>query len=99
MRMDAEGREVQRADYPRLVEIQSANFVQLMDGAVGTSALGLEIKKAEMATKDLVTLVGVSDLRSRDLLAGVLLDFVEDAKKTGKGLQRLNAKINSGIET
>ena len=52
-----------------------------------------------MATKDLVTLVGVSDLRSRDLLAGVLLDFVEDAKKTGKGLQRLNAKINSGIET
>ncbi|KAI8980016.1 hypothetical protein BD414DRAFT_493319 [Trametes punicea] len=88
----------QQADYPKLVEIQSSSFEQLLDGSVGGSGLSLEIKKAEMASKDLVILVQFSDLKSKDLLADSLLDFVEDAKKTGKGLQKLTSKINGAVD-
>ncbi|EJF64846.1 hypothetical protein BD309DRAFT_1003167 [Dichomitus squalens] len=91
-------RSPQRVDYPRLVEIQSSSFEQLLDGAIGGPALGLEIKKAEMATKDLITLVKYSQLKSRDSLAESLYNFVQDAKKTGKGLQKLTAKINGAVD-
>ncbi|KAI0671878.1 hypothetical protein C8Q78DRAFT_1153506 [Trametes maxima] len=88
----------QWANYPELVEIQSSSFEALLDGSVGGSTLSLEIKQAEMASKDLVTLVRYSDLRSRDLLAESLLEFVEDAKDTGKGLQKLTSKINGAVD-
>ncbi|KAI0696294.1 hypothetical protein C8T65DRAFT_729690 [Cerioporus squamosus] len=88
----------QWADYPRLVEIQNSNFEQLLGDTVGGSALTLEIKKAEMATRDLVTLVKYSDLKSKDHLAESLLVFVDDAKATGKGLQKLTSKINGAVD-
>ncbi|KAI0636081.1 hypothetical protein C8Q77DRAFT_1216556 [Trametes polyzona] len=87
-----------RADYPKLVEIQTSNFEQLLDGSVGGSGLSLEIKKAEMASKDLITLVKFSELKSKDLLAQSLFDFVEDAKQTGKGLQKLTSKVNGAVD-
>ena len=88
----------QWADYPRLVEIQSSNFEQLLGDTVGGSALTLEIKKVEMATRDLVTLVKYSDLKSKDHLADSLLLFVDDAKTTGRGLQKLTSKINGAVD-
>ncbi|KAI0648968.1 hypothetical protein C8Q79DRAFT_948105 [Trametes meyenii] len=88
----------QWANYPKLVEIQSSSFEALLDGSVGGSSLSLEIKKAEMASKDLITLVKYSELKSRDLLAGSLFEFVEDAKNTGKGLQKLTSKINGAVD-
>ncbi len=87
-----------RADYSRLVEIQSSSFEQLLDGAVGGPALSLDIKKAEMATRDLITLVKYSQLKSRELLAKSLYDFVQDAKKAGKGLAKLTARINGAVD-
>ena len=88
----------QRADYPRLVEIQSSSFEQLLDGSVGGPALSLDIKKAEMATRDLITLVKHSGLKSREHLAQSLTDFVLDAKKAGKGLAKLTARINGAVD-
>lgn len=88
----------QRADFPRLVQIQSSNFDDLLSNTVSGSALSLDIKNAEMATKDLVTLVKVSDLKSRELLATSLNEFGEKAKKAGKGLNRLNSRINGAVE-
>ncbi|KAI0325453.1 hypothetical protein GY45DRAFT_1330264 [Cubamyces sp. BRFM 1775] len=88
----------QWADYPKLVEIQSSSFEQLLDGSVGGSGLSLEIKKAEMASKDLITLVRYSELKSKDHLAEALNEFVEDAKRTGKGLQKLTSKINGAVD-
>lgn len=86
------------ADYPHLMDTQSGAFEQLLDSSAGGSALALEIKKAEMATVDLATLVRVSELRSRDLIAETLTDFVEDARKTGRGLQRLSAKVGGAVD-
>jgi hypothetical protein len=81
-----------------MIDVQSAMFEQLLDEAVGGSSLALEIKKAEMATTDLIALVRVSKLSSRDVLAESLAEFVEDAKTTGRGLQKLNAKVRGAVD-
>lgn len=56
------------ADYPGLMNAQSLTFEQLLDDSVGGSGLSLDIKKAEMATSDLITLVKFSKLTSKELL-------------------------------
>ena len=86
------------ADYPRLVEVQSSSFEQLLDESVGGSELSLEIKKAEMVTSDLVTLVRFSDLKGREVIANMLQDFVSDAKLTGRGLHKLSSRIGGAVD-
>lgn len=86
------------ADYEKLVQVQSKSFEQLLDESVGDSGLTLKIKKAEMATTDLVTLVRVSQLKTKDMLAESLLGFVEDARKTGRGLQKLTSKVGGAVD-
>jgi hypothetical protein len=96
---DAPFGPAQWADYPRMIEMQSRTIEQLLDENAGGSGLALEIKKAEMATTDLVTLVRLSELKSKDLLADTLIAFVEDAKKTGDDLQRLGAKVGGTVDS
>ncbi|KZP23891.1 hypothetical protein FIBSPDRAFT_858065 [Athelia psychrophila] len=86
------------ADFPHLMDAQSGAFEQLLDTTAGGSALAHSIKKAEMATTDLSTLVRVSNLRSRELIADMLSEFVVDARTTGRGLQRLSAKVNGAVD-
>ena len=86
------------ADYPKLVDTQSATFEQLLHESISGSGLSLEIKKAEIATSDLVTLVRVSNLKSKAMLADSLSDFVDDAKKTGRDLQKLTSKIGGAVD-
>jgi hypothetical protein len=78
--------------------VESATFGHLLDESAGGSGLSLEIKTAQMATEDLVTLVLVSDLNSRDMLADTLFKFVNDAKHTGSGLQRLSSRIGGAVD-
>lgn len=86
------------ADYPKMVDIQSKTFQQLMDESIGGSALSLEVKKAEMAITDLVSFVKLSKLKAKDTLASSLVQFVLDAKKTGRGLQKLSSKIGGTVD-
>jgi hypothetical protein len=95
---ERDARTTKWADYPKLMDIQSSSFEQLLDDSVGGSAMALEVKKAEMATSDLATLVRVSKLKSRVSLAQTLVNFVNDAKKTSRGLQTLSAKINGAVD-
>ena len=91
-------KEPRWADYPKMVDIQSKTFKQLMDESIGGSALSLEVKKAEMAITDLVSFVRLSKLKAKDTLASSLLQFVLDAKKTGRGLQKLSSKIGGTVD-
>ncbi|TDL25382.1 hypothetical protein BD410DRAFT_637531 [Rickenella mellea] len=93
-----ESPRAQHADFPQLVTVQSQTFEHLLDDSVGSSGLALEIKRAQMATSDLVTLVKVSHLTSRDILANALSVFVEDAKRTGRGLQKLSSKVGGAVD-
>ncbi|KAJ3756755.1 hypothetical protein EV360DRAFT_84650 [Lentinula raphanica] len=88
----------QWADYPGLMYAQSQTFEQLLDDSVGGSGLSLEIKKAEIATSDLITLVKFSKLTSKDLLVETLRDFVRDARRAGRGLQRLGSKFGGAVD-
>ncbi|KAF8581128.1 hypothetical protein K439DRAFT_1355017 [Ramaria rubella] len=87
-----------QADYPRLVNIQSATFEQLLDDSVGGAGLALEIKKAEMATSDLTALVRLSCFPNKDKMAETLDTFVEDARRTARGLQRFSAKVGGAVD-
>ncbi|PFH53158.1 hypothetical protein AMATHDRAFT_73706 [Amanita thiersii Skay4041] len=84
--------------WEKLVQVQTKTFGQLLDESVGGSGLSLEIKKAEIATNDLVTLVRHSDLKARDSLATTLKRFVDNAKKTGRGLQKMSAKVAGAVD-
>jgi hypothetical protein len=95
---DPAGSPAQRADYPKLVDIQSTTFEQLLDDSVGGAGLALEIKKAEMATSDLTTLVRSSRLTSRERMAETLGVFVDDARRTGRGLQKFSAKVGGAVD-
>jgi hypothetical protein len=84
------------ADFSKLADIQVNAFEHILD--IGMSSLSLDVKKAEMATSDLTTLVKVSDLKCRDFLAAHLSHFVQRARTSGRGLQKLNAKVNGAVE-
>jgi len=86
------------ADYPKMVDLQSKTFEQLIDDSVGGSALSLEVKKAEMAMTDLVTFVRLSKLKAKDTLASSLIEFVQDARKAGRGLQKMSSKIGGAVD-
>jgi len=93
------GQPVRRADYPRLVALQTKTFDQLLDENVENKGLALELKKAEMTSNDLIGLVRVSDLRSRDQIAERLSQFVEDARGAGRSLHALGAKIQGAVDS
>jgi len=86
------------ADYPKMVDLQSNTFQQLMDDSIGGSALSLEVKKAEMAVTDLAIAVRLSNLKAKDSLAGFLIEFVQDARKAGRGLHQLGSKIGGAVD-
>jgi hypothetical protein len=88
-----------QADFPRLIDIQHKTLEVLLDEAVDGTGLSLEVKKAEMATADLATLVRISELASRDRLAAMLGDFVVDARETGRHLQRFSAQVTGAVDT
>ncbi|KAF9524867.1 hypothetical protein CPB83DRAFT_909639 [Crepidotus variabilis] len=91
-------RRSQWADYPRLIEAETKAFDQLMDGFVGGGALLLEVKHAEMATEELLSLIQISDLKAKDVLASLLYEFVYDAKRTCRGLQKISAKVGGAAD-
>ena len=91
-------KEPRWADYPKMVDLQSKTFEQLMDESIGGSALSLEVKKAEMTITDLVSFVQLSKLKAKDTLASSLIEFVLDAKRTGRGLQKLSSKIGGTVD-
>ncbi|EGO24775.1 hypothetical protein SERLADRAFT_468573 [Serpula lacrymans var. lacrymans S7.9] len=86
------------ADFPQMMNVQSSTFEQLLDESAGGSALSLEVKKAELATVDLATAVRYSDLKCHDILADSLSAFVQNAKRTARGLTRLNSKVGGAVD-
>jgi hypothetical protein len=93
------GRPVHWADYPKLVNLQTKTFDQLLDESIGGKGLASEVKKAEMASGDLITLVKASGLKSKDQIVERLSRFVDDARGTGRSLHSLGSKINGAVDS
>ena len=95
----SDGQPIRWADYPKLVDMQTRTFDQLLDESVGNKGLAFEVRKAEMASSDLITLVRASDLKSRDQIAERLGKFMDDARGTGRSLHSLGAKIHGAVDS
>ena len=93
------GRPVRWADFPKLVDLQTRTFDQLLDESMGSKGLAVEVKRAEMANNDLITLVRVSELKSKDQIAERLSRFSDDARGTGRSLHSLGAKIQGAVDS
>lgn len=87
----------QVGNFPEMMQTQS-KFEQLLEDTAGGASLSLEMKKAEIATRDLTTLVRISSLKSKDSVGSVLTDIVSEAKKTGRGLHRLGSKVIRAVD-
>lgn len=61
--------------------------------------MSVQITKAEMATLDLVVLVRISDLKTKDMLAAALVTFAAKARTTALDLQVLMSKILGAVDT
>ncbi|KAF8840185.1 hypothetical protein BDN67DRAFT_904097 [Paxillus ammoniavirescens] len=85
-------------NFTELLNIQSSTFEKLEGESAGSSELSIKVLKAEMAARDLSLLVRFSDFNSKDSIADVLDTIARDAKKTERGLSRLNAKVVGGID-
>lgn len=60
--------------------------------------MSIDVLRAEMATQDLSLLVRYSDLKSRENIADMLRTIGTDAKKTGRGLSKLDSKVVGAID-
>ncbi|KAG8810348.1 hypothetical protein FRC19_004603 [Serendipita sp. 401] len=84
--------------YPELVNLQT-RFESVMEDVGMGLRLSMDIKSSEMAVRDLNTLVKLSDLVSKDLLAASLDDFVNSAKDAGRHLTRLDAGVGGAVDS
>ncbi|KAF4613543.1 hypothetical protein D9613_007597 [Agrocybe pediades] len=85
-------------DFPSLMNLQTRCLEDLANQWVVGSTLPLEMKAQEMAVKDLATLVTGSDLKKeRNALASSLRKFATEIKWTGRGLQKLNSRIQGAF--
>ncbi|KAI9056720.1 hypothetical protein FKP32DRAFT_1585289 [Trametes sanguinea] len=94
----ARGADTQRVDFPGLMDLQSRTLDRLLSQSATGTQLALNVKQAELAIKDLTTLVLASNLTSKDELAAALKRFTADATVTGRGLQRLSAKLYGAVD-
>ena len=85
-------------NFEKLVNIQGSTFEQLVGESAGGSELSIDVLRAEMATQDLSLLVRYSELKSKDNIADMLRTIGKDAKKTGRGLSKLNSKVVGAID-
>ncbi|KIY71174.1 hypothetical protein CYLTODRAFT_346431 [Cylindrobasidium torrendii FP15055 ss-10] len=86
------------ANFPALVEIESTSLERVLDQLTGGSALALDVKKSEIATKDLILVVGTSNLRSKSEIEYTLQNFVRSARRTSEGLQKLTSHIQFAVD-
>lgn len=100
LRTEGAPKPPRRADYPAMVDMQSKSFEELLDQSVfmGGGGLSLNIKKAEIASRDLLTLIKYSDMKSKDVLLEMMDAFILDAQSAGRSLNKLNAKIGGAVD-
>ncbi|KAG8829280.1 hypothetical protein FRC17_006830 [Serendipita sp. 399] len=89
---------LQIPQYPDLVNLQT-RFESVMESSGMGISLAMSIKSSEMAVRDLNTLVKLSDLISKDLLASSLDEFVSSAKDASRHLTRLDSGVGGAVDS
>ncbi|KAI0654581.1 hypothetical protein C8Q70DRAFT_1058346 [Cubamyces menziesii] len=90
---------VRHIDFPSLMDLQARTVDRLLFQSTAGTRLGLSIKQAELAVKDLSTIVKASTLMSKEELAMSLDSFANEARLTSRGLLKLSSTIYSAVDS
>ena len=90
--------EARHVDFPSLMALQHRTLDELAAHSAVGPDLVLSLKHAELVIQDLVVMVRTSNLTSRDVLADALVGFQHEARRTGRRLHSLTAKIHSAMD-
>ncbi|KAI7904517.1 uncharacterized protein BX663DRAFT_450967 [Cokeromyces recurvatus] len=87
-------------DFSHLVKLQETLYDGMLSQAdAGSSSISaLELKRVELATRDLQVLVKYSNLQSHDLLEAKLGDYIIRSRKFGRDIQSLQAQTKGVID-
>lgn len=85
------------SDYLRFVEMQLPRIEELVDITVDVPALVMQLKRVEMATSDLATLVRWSDVPVSQQLFRSLRQTVEEVRVMGPRLSRFSTIVDSAV--
>ncbi|PBK64633.1 hypothetical protein ARMSODRAFT_841575, partial [Armillaria solidipes] len=86
------------ADFPALMELQSATFDQLLDDFVHVSLLSLNLKKAEMAASDLDEIIHRVEYQNDEHFTASLSNFIKTARETAIELQVLSFHMQDTVD-
>ncbi|KAF8263577.1 hypothetical protein EI94DRAFT_1788429 [Lactarius quietus] len=87
-----------KPDFPGLLNIEYTNLESLFEDTVEGLRLALKMTEVEMETRGLATLVRISNLNSREVLADSLGKFVKDARKASRGLTRFSSRVRVALD-
>lgn len=86
------------ADFQSLVEMEDKLLGHLFDGRFDGSKSPLNMREAEMAIEDLRTLVRISDLNDREILADSLVELLKCVRNLRKSLGRFYAGVRDTLD-
>lgn len=95
---DGAGHGLPRANYPELLDLETRTLELVLGDTMSGTALAIDLKKAQVATGDLIIFVKISDLDCKEALADALSMFVVEAKSAASHIHSLNAKADSAVD-
>ncbi|KAG9096436.1 hypothetical protein FRC06_008660 [Ceratobasidium sp. 370] len=84
-------------DFRKFVALQS-QLQGAMEKSTNTLVVAINIKRSEVAVRDLIILVKESSLVGKESLARNLEEFVEDARLTGRSLQKFGGHVGGAVD-
>ncbi|KAK0190131.1 hypothetical protein F5146DRAFT_1139673 [Armillaria mellea] len=87
-----------RADFPALMELQSATFEQLLDDFVHVSLLSVGVKDAEIAMSELDAMLQRFEYQYGEHFTTVLSNFIGTAKEAAIDLQILSFHVQDTVD-
>lgn len=84
-------------DLPGLMGLQG-QLESVMEESISSSIAAVDMKRSELAVRDLATLVEQSSLVAKDSLAKNLNAFAQDAKAAGQNLQKFSSRVGGAVE-
>lgn len=85
-------------DFTHFVKLQESLYDGMLSQANADSISALELKKVELATRDLQVMIKYSNLLSHDLLEAKLGEYITKSRRFGRDIQSLQAQTKGVID-
>jgi hypothetical protein len=85
-------------DFTHFVNLQESLYDNMLSRSNADSISALELKKVELATRDLQAMIKYSNLLSHDLLEAKLGEYITRSRRFGRDIQSLQAQTKGVID-